>query len=331
MVVSLRCALYNASPSQGFAQVLAHALGTCGVSIDEMSDGETNTSTDATVALFNPYPTPFETDATAASCQAMTARLNRFVLACAGRPHAVVLSSGDVFGEGPYFCPDCGPPSQPIVRSPEGLEALRWDPRCPVCGDLLMPLPARPTDALVQTGVGNQTFLALEQAVAMARWPCPVTLVRVPTPLWDLLDPLDPLDSGVDEAVDPLCQTVWQRFVAQARAGQVLQVHEGGCGMRELIAVEPLAEALAEVLAAVLGPSSSASETLSTLGSLSRLTTLGTVGSVSAIHVVHVVHGEVGTLFDWACRAVAFAGNPAADIEVTGTWLPGRPRHRLLG
>ncbi|MCA9806601.1 MAG: hypothetical protein KC476_01475, partial [Cyanobacteria bacterium HKST-UBA06] len=70
MVVSLRCALYNASPSQGFAQVLAHALGTCGVSIDEMSDGETNTSTDATVALFNPYPTPFETDATAASCQA---------------------------------------------------------------------------------------------------------------------------------------------------------------------------------------------------------------------------------------------------------------------
>lgn len=50
----------------------------------------------------------------------------------------VYASSMVVYGEGAYQCPRHGP-AQPPPRTPVDLSAGRFDPRCPACGDDLVP------------------------------------------------------------------------------------------------------------------------------------------------------------------------------------------------
>lgn len=59
--------------------------------------------------------------------------------AAAGKvPRLVYASSMVVYGEGAYECPQHGP-VKPPPRAPADLSVGRFDPRCPVCGEDLVP------------------------------------------------------------------------------------------------------------------------------------------------------------------------------------------------
>jgi dTDP-L-rhamnose 4-epimerase len=59
--------------------------------------------------------------------------------AAAGKvPRLLYASSMVVYGEGAYECPRHGP-VKPPPRAPADLSAGRFDPRCPVCGENLVP------------------------------------------------------------------------------------------------------------------------------------------------------------------------------------------------
>jgi dTDP-L-rhamnose 4-epimerase len=59
----------------------------------------------------------------------------------------VVASSMSIYGEGEYLCPECGEIA-PAMRSPQQLQAKRWETVCPHCGRDLTPIATRETKPL---------------------------------------------------------------------------------------------------------------------------------------------------------------------------------------
>jgi dTDP-L-rhamnose 4-epimerase len=59
----------------------------------------------------------------------------------------VVASSMSIYGEGEYLCPECGE-TAPAMRSPQQLQAKRWETLCPHCGRELTPIATRETKPL---------------------------------------------------------------------------------------------------------------------------------------------------------------------------------------
>jgi dTDP-L-rhamnose 4-epimerase len=64
----------------------------------------------------------------------------------------VTASSMVVYGEGAYACPEHGELDR-AERTPEQLEARDWEPRCPLCGRSVEPVPVREDRPLRPTSV----------------------------------------------------------------------------------------------------------------------------------------------------------------------------------
>ena len=64
----------------------------------------------------------------------------------------VVASSMSIYGEGAYRCGEHGF-AAPRLRPESQLKAREWDPRCPVCGAVLSPVPTTEDKALQPTSV----------------------------------------------------------------------------------------------------------------------------------------------------------------------------------
>lgn len=64
----------------------------------------------------------------------------------------VVASSMSIYGEGAYVCPVCEVPRDG-VRAEADLEAGRWEPTCPTCGQDLRPVPTPEDHPLRPTSV----------------------------------------------------------------------------------------------------------------------------------------------------------------------------------
>jgi dTDP-L-rhamnose 4-epimerase len=93
----------------------------------------------------------------------------------ANEPHSirrvVLASSRSVYGEGAYSCPDCseaGERRYPKSRSADALAAHKWDPLCPVCEAVLVPVPTREDDALSPASIYAATKLAQEDLVRIS-------------------------------------------------------------------------------------------------------------------------------------------------------------------
>ncbi|ARC56616.1 dTDP-L-rhamnose 4-epimerase [Frondihabitans sp. 762G35] len=64
----------------------------------------------------------------------------------------VVASSMSIYGEGSYHCDDHGDVA-PRLRSEDQLVAREWEPKCPVCGKALSPVPTAESKPLFPTSV----------------------------------------------------------------------------------------------------------------------------------------------------------------------------------
>jgi dTDP-L-rhamnose 4-epimerase len=53
----------------------------------------------------------------------------------------VVASSMSIYGEGNYYCKQCGTMSQPGLRSSQQLQSKQWEMICDTCGNALAPVP----------------------------------------------------------------------------------------------------------------------------------------------------------------------------------------------
>ncbi len=98
-----------------------------------------------------------------------TAHLRDALVANGSLRRLVLVSSRAVYGEGPYRCSnDCGEGALEVSRSPEALRSGLWDPLCPGCGKVPLPLAARETGPLRPTSVYGITKLAQEELLQNA-------------------------------------------------------------------------------------------------------------------------------------------------------------------
>ncbi len=87
-------------------------------------------------------------------------------MAAAEVPQLVLASSMVVYGEGAYHCRAHGEAPTPPPRAPADLDAGRFDPRCPTCGQALVPglvqedAPMDPRNAYAASKVGQEHFAA---------------------------------------------------------------------------------------------------------------------------------------------------------------------------
>jgi dTDP-L-rhamnose 4-epimerase len=77
------------------------------------------------------------------------------------RGRLVIASSMVVYGEGRYECPTDGA-VRPLARARIDLDAGRWEPNCPVCGDALVPVAVDETAPLEPRNVYAATKLHQE-------------------------------------------------------------------------------------------------------------------------------------------------------------------------
>lgn len=72
-----------------------------------------------------------------------TANLLQAILDTRSVPEKIVIASSmSIYGEGKYLCRNCGELAPP-QRSLEALKQKRWEVSCPVCGEVLIPVPTR--------------------------------------------------------------------------------------------------------------------------------------------------------------------------------------------
>ncbi|MBV9622380.1 MAG: NAD-dependent epimerase/dehydratase family protein [Acidobacteria bacterium] len=82
-----------------------------------------------------------------------TANLLQAILDTRTTPEKIVVASSmSIYGEGKYFCRDCGELA-PQPRSLEELKRKRWELACPHCGELLIPVPTREDKPLACTSI----------------------------------------------------------------------------------------------------------------------------------------------------------------------------------
>ena len=68
----------------------------------------------------------------------------------------VVASSMSIYGEGKYECEDCGA-VYPGLRRDKDLDNMEWEPKCPVCGKMVKPVPTDEEKPLLPTSIYAQT------------------------------------------------------------------------------------------------------------------------------------------------------------------------------
>ncbi len=64
----------------------------------------------------------------------------------------IIASSMSVYGEGKYICSECGP-IFPKLRSLEQLKKREWEMRCPICSQIVKPVPTDEDKPLYPTSI----------------------------------------------------------------------------------------------------------------------------------------------------------------------------------
>ncbi len=98
----------------------------------------------------------------------------------------LVLSSSSIYGEGALMCGDCGR-FENHQRLPQHLEKRRWEALCPICQEMLMPLPI-PEKCLAQPcSLMGKAYGDFESMIDLLqeRLDYPVVRLRLFDPYWD--------------------------------------------------------------------------------------------------------------------------------------------------
>ncbi len=162
-----------------------------------------------------------------------TARLLAALAASGFRGPLVLASSMVVYGEGGYECPRHGP-VRPAPRSREDLEAGRFEPPCPHCGEPLAPRSVPESAALEPRSVYAATKLQQEHLCglfAREREGIRYTALRY----HNVYGPRMPRDTPY--------AGVASIFRSQVAAGQAPVVFEDGRQLRDFVHVADVARA----------------------------------------------------------------------------------------
>lgn len=177
-----------------------------------------------------------------------------------GIGHVVFASSMVVYGEGAYDCGQHGR-VRPGPRRVADLEAGRFEPRCPLCGDELVPAlvtedaPFDPRNVYAATKVHGEHLLRA--------WARETSAAGTALRFHNVYGPGMPRDTPY--------AGVASLFASELAAGRPPRVHEDGAQRRDLVHVDDVAGA---VLAAVEHPPAGAAVEAFNVGS-DRVTTVG--------------------------------------------------------
>jgi len=184
-----------------------------------------------------------------AGCNDLGTAVLLAAMARAGQDRLVLASSMVVYGEGRYSCTgsSCtghGPAATPPPRLAADLDAGRFEPRCPRCGEPLAP-ELVPEDApLGPRNVYADTKLAQEHL--SASWARSTGGQAVALRYHNVYGPGMPRDTPY--------AGVASFFRSSLEAGRAPRVFEDGAQRRDFVHVRDVAGATAAALAAVAGP-----------------------------------------------------------------------------
>ena len=199
----------------------------------------------------------------------------------------VAASSMVVYGEGSYSCPEDGP-VHPGPRSPVRLRRRDWEPRCPVCGGRVTPVPTAEDAPLRPTSVygitkRDQEELVLVLGRAYGLETVALRYLGVYGPRQALGNPY----TGVAAI-----------FAARVLNGRAPIVFEDGAQLRDLVHVSDVV----------------------------RATRLAMDAPAAAGHAINVATGDRVAILDLAGRIVAALGSDVPP-ELPGEHRAGDIRH----
>jgi dTDP-L-rhamnose 4-epimerase len=217
-----------------------------------------------------------------------TATLLEALAAQRFRGRVVLASSMVVYGEGSYACAEHGEQPAP-PRSPANLDAGRFEPRCPRCGDSLEPQPIGEDAPLAPANVYAATKVHQEHlAFAFARETgVPVTALRY----HNVYGPRMPRDTPY--------AGVASIFASALARGERPRVFEDGRQRRDFVHVRDVARA-------------------------NRLALAAPEPYRGALNVASGTPRSVGEM---AAELALAAGHPSSYPIVTGEWRAGDVRH----
>jgi dTDP-L-rhamnose 4-epimerase len=235
-----------------------------------------------------------------AGCNDLGTAVLLAAMARAGVDRLVLASSMVVYGEGRYSCPasSCtghGPAATPPPRQAADLDAGRFEPRCPRCGEPLAP-ELVPEDApLEPRNVYADSKLAQEHL--SASWARSTGGQAVALRYHNVYGPGMPRDTPY--------AGVASFFRSSLEAGRAPRVFEDGAQRRDFVHVRDVAGATAAALAAVTGT--------------------GVTGGPGTLRAYNVGSGTPRTVGQLASALAECRGGP--DPVVTGEYRLGDVRH----
>ncbi len=201
----------------------------------------------------------------------------------------IVLSSDAVYEEGDFVCGDCGPIIDPRRPLPQ-LNAKRWEVLCPICGEMLMPIPiAESSESHAKTEIGESLRLCENLWLqAETTLPCPVIILRLFQPYWaspSFLDTQHPL-------------AVYCKHLLE---GTPVPIHEDGNQMRDFTYGPDVLQALEKTIQAPNMESS----------------------------IFNIASGHRITLQGVVTYLQEFLGRTDTPYEILENITPNAPRHHL--
>src|SRR5438067_11355442 len=199
----------------------------------------------------------------------------------------VVASSMSIYGEGQYFCSECGPVAPP-PRPAAQLKKRRWRTVCPQCGEIVTPVPTDESKPLQSTSIYALSKKNQEEMLLLfgRTYGMPVVALRY----FNIY--------GSRQALSNPYTGVAAIFASRLMNGNPPLVFEDGLQMRDFVSVQDVVQAnlLAMELANANGKA------------------------------LNVGSGEAITVGDVA-RELARALGSAVSPEITGRYRAGDIRH----
>ena len=230
-----------------------------------------------------------------AGCNDLGTAVLLAAMARAGVTQLVLASSMVVYGEGAYSCPEHGPAATPPPRQAADLDAGRFEPRCPHCGQPLSPVLVTEEAALEPRNVYAATKVAQEHLASS--WARATGSRAAALRYHNVYGPGMPQDTPY--------AGVAAFFRSAVAAGHAPEVYEDGAQRRDFVHVRDVADATATALYALAGD--------------------GVPGGPGRLRAYNVGSGTPRTVGQLASALAAAHGGP--EPVITGRYRLGDVRH----
>lgn len=204
----------------------------------------------------------------------------------------IMLSSAAVYGEGDFLCGDCGRmPNR--KRLPDKIGVFRWDLMCPICGEVMLPLPLEETMPPNPLTPWGQDVLNAEN-----RWRAWGEANQVAVVVLRLFSPYWPDQGFLKQLAAPRLAAWTQSLLHQKE----FEIEEDGNSLRDITYGPDVVRAVGKIAAN------------------SRHVPAG---------VYHIASGQSLPLFHIAALLQEALHRTEVPYRITDQHRPGRVRHRV--